>query len=96
MYCQHTKPIRARGHRRRSGSLLIWLAVLVPILAGMVGLVIDSGLLLASYREAQNAADAAALAGAYDLIRGTSNATAVTDATTIVTGASYNLSLIHI
>ena len=92
----HSKTLRSnktlafRHRPRRSGAVLIWCAFLLPVLVGMVGLVIDGGLMMASYREAQNAADAAALAGAYDLIRGTSNATAVTDATTIVTGASYN------
>ena len=74
----------------RSGSVLIWCSLLLPVLVGMVGLVLDAGLMMANYREAQNAADASALAAAYDLIRGTSNATATADATAIVTGASYN------
>ena len=85
----HALP-RFRRRPRRSGSVLIWCALLLPVLVGMVGLVLDAGLMMATYREAQNAADAAALAAAYDLIRGTSNATAKTDATTIVTGSSYN------
>ena len=89
MYRKNAKALRG-DHRRRPGAVLVWCAVLLTLLVSMVGLVIDSGLLMASYREAQNAADAAALAGVYDLIRGDTNATAATDATTFVTGSSYN------
>ena len=45
-------------------------AILLPALLGMVGLVIDGGLLMASYRQVQNAADSAALAAAMDKYRG--------------------------
>jgi Flp pilus assembly protein TadG len=65
-------------------------ALLLPLLLGMVGLAIDGGLLLANYRKTQNAADAAALVAAMDLLRGKSSSTATTNATTYVQGASYN------
>jgi Flp pilus assembly protein TadG len=58
-------------------------ALLLPLLLGMVGLSIDGGLLLATYRQAQNAADAAATAAAMDLLRGKSSSTAQ------ATGATY-------
>jgi hypothetical protein len=50
-------------------------ALLLPVLLGMLGLVIDSGMLMAAYRQTQNTADAAALAAALDLFRGASAGT---------------------
>ncbi len=67
----------------RPGKTLLMFALLLPFLLGMVGLSIDSGLMLATYRQTQNAADAAATAAAYDLYNGKSIATAQT------TGAQY-------
>jgi len=52
----------------------VWLALLLVLLLGMVGLVIDAGLLMATHRQAQNAADAAALAAADDLMYGRATA----------------------
>lgn len=54
---------RSRG-RRRGISLLLFVATL-PIICGTCGLVIDVGQLQARRAQAQRAADAAALAGAY-------------------------------
>jgi Flp pilus assembly protein TadG len=45
------------------------------VLAGMTGLVVDGGLLMVAHRRAQNAADAAALAAALDLLQGSSDVT---------------------
>ena len=55
--------------------------------AGHGGRCIDGGLLMATYREVKNAADAAALAGAYDLLHGVTLVKASSDATTYVKGA---------
>jgi len=63
-------------------------ALLTPPLLGMVGLIIDGGLMLVTYRQTQNAADAAALAAAVDLIHGNSIAIASTTGTTYV--QTYN------
>jgi hypothetical protein len=52
---------RSRGER---GAILVQVAVLLIVLIGMTALVVDYGLLWVSRRQAQNAADAAALAGA--------------------------------
>jgi hypothetical protein len=46
----------------------------------MVGLVLDAGLLLAARRQAQNAADAAAMAAAFDQFKGFSTSTALATA----------------
>lgn len=79
-----------RPGRRRSGKVLVLLALLLPALLGMAGLVIDGGLLMAAQRQAQNAADAAALAAAMDKLRGKADSTATATATTFVKDAQYN------
>ncbi len=58
------RPFTQCPSARRRGALLIWFAVLVPVLVAWVGLTIDTGLLLETKRQTQNAADAAALAAA--------------------------------
>jgi Flp pilus assembly protein TadG len=72
----------------RPGKTLVMFALLLPVLLGMIGLALDGGLLLATYRQTQNAADAAALAAAVDLSKGASNGTAQTVGQNYVT--SYN------
>src|SRR3954454_16353152 len=69
--------------RRRPGKTLVMFALLLPVLLGMVGLVIDCGLLMAAHREAQNAADAAAMAAAMANLTGQGEPRAV--ATALVT-----------
>ena len=76
------------ARRARSGAILVWFALLLTVLLGMVGLVIDAGLLMAAHRQAQNAADAGALAAAKDLMWGKSTGTAAATAATFVT--QYN------
>src|SRR5262249_28003360 len=70
-----TRPMyrpRSPGSRgaKRPGKLLVLFALLLPALLGLLGLVIDGGLVMAAQRQTQNAADAAALAPAFDLLRG--------------------------
>jgi hypothetical protein len=67
---------------------LIWCALMMIVLLGMVGLVIDAGMCMASQRQAQNAADAGALAAAMDKIMGKTDAQARATATTFV--KNYN------
>jgi Flp pilus assembly protein TadG len=81
---------RSNLRRHRQGSLLVWCAFLLVILLGMVGLVIDTGLMLAGYRHAQNSSDAACLAAAHASFRGDSVADAVASGTIFVTDAAYN------
>jgi hypothetical protein len=64
------------------------LALMLPLLLGVTGLVIDGGLLLATQRQAQNAADGGALAAAMRLYRGETTGEAVTAANAYV--QSYN------
>ena len=48
----------------QAAQALAWVAVMVPLFLATVGLAIDGGIVFAARREAQNAADAAARAGA--------------------------------
>jgi Putative Flp pilus-assembly TadE/G-like len=72
-------------HRQRKAKTLVLFCVLSTVLVGWVGLVIDGGLLMAGQRQAQNAADAAAIAGAMDKMRGNTNATALATANNFLT-----------
>jgi Flp pilus assembly protein TadG len=69
---------------RRPGKTLVFFALTLPLLLGMIGLVIDGGLLMASHRQVQNAADAAATAAAMDKFRGATDDAATTTANTFM------------
>jgi len=62
--------VPGRRYASRSGAVLVWFAMLILSLLAVTGLVIDVGFLTAGHRHAQNAADAAAMAAAMDLLRG--------------------------
>jgi len=68
----------------RRGATLVIVAILLPVLLGVVGLVIDAGLLAIARRQARSAADAAALAATQDILRGKSVETASATANTFV------------
>jgi Flp pilus assembly protein TadG len=55
---------RRRPHHRRAGIALIWIAILGMVLVGLAGLALDTGYVMITGHQLQNAADAAALAGA--------------------------------
>ena len=75
----------ASNRRQRAAAILVWFAILLPLLLGMIGLVIDAGLLMASHRHLQNSVDAAALAGAHDLLTGLSESEATATSRQFVT-----------
>lgn len=56
--------LRLRG---QAGQALLWVALMLPLFLAIVGLAIDGGELFAARRQAQNAADAAARAGAQQI-----------------------------
>ena len=64
--------------RRERGQVMMFAALLAPLLLGMTGMAIDLGRVAKNHRDTQNASDAAALAGAGVLLKGgtTSAATA--------------------
>lgn len=69
-----------RMHRHHSGKTLALLAIMLPSLLAVVGLVVDGGLMLSTHRQLQNAIDSGALAGAVDLQSGKSSASATSTA----------------
>lgn len=85
-------PVLPEGMRRRlsgsvdhrSGKVLILLALSLPMLLAMLGLVVDGGLLLAERRSLQTTADAAALRAALRLSQGESAAQAAAAAEDLV------------
>jgi uncharacterized membrane protein len=52
---------------RERGQVLVWTAVLLPLMLVLVGLVFDGGLLWVQYRQARWAADGAAVAAASEI-----------------------------
>lgn len=73
--------VRRNAHRRyqtnrsgERGQAMALFAVMMVALVGMVGLVIDGSNFQENHRKLQNAADAAAMAGAYDLPSNSSQA----------------------
>lgn len=56
-----------RGHRRgQQGAILVLTAFLLPFIIAFTGMAVDFGNLYVQHQKLQNAADAAALAGAYN------------------------------
>lgn len=73
------------------GAVAIIMGLVLPVLIGMVGLAVEVGSWFGERRSLQSAADAAALAGAWDLLSG-SNATVTTSATTYATRNGFSTS----
>src|SRR5947209_1931009 len=81
---------------RRRGSVTAEVAVLTPVLVGIMAFAVDGGMLFQEKRKAQAAADAAALAAATDLYNNwpanngaDSSGTALTCAQTTITSNGY-------
>ncbi|MHB8571599.1 MAG: pilus assembly protein TadG-related protein [Candidatus Dormibacteria bacterium] len=84
--CATAGACRQRGIGRTSerGQTLVLACFLGAALLGAVGLAVDAGMGFARERMAQNAADAGALAAAYDIGVGDSETVATTDAQSVV------------
>ena len=63
-----------QGRLGRRGATAVFVAVSLAALLGMVALAVDVGMLMKVRSDAQRAADAAALAGAQDFLKGTPQA----------------------
>jgi Flp pilus assembly protein TadG len=72
------------GHPKRSGKILVMMAILLPVLCGFAGLVLDSSLLMAGFRNLQHASDAAATEAATTLFNGGTSADATAAAISCV------------
>lgn len=79
-----TKSRLRTRRQRKAGAILVWFALVLPLLLGMTGLVIDGGLLMASHRHLQNSVDAASMAAAKDLLNELSETEARNTATNFV------------
>ena len=66
---RHPTPNPHRSAPRR-GTVAALVALLLPVVVGVMALSLDGGLLYLQRRQAQSTADAAALAGAYQLFNG--------------------------
>ncbi len=77
--CKSLRQIRDL-HSDSSGAVLIYTGFALAVLLGFGGLAVDAGMWYATKRSAQSAADAAAIAGALEVARGSSPATVQTKA----------------
>src|ERR1700758_2708267 len=80
---------RFRAPRR--GMVAVMVAVLMPVVVGVMALSLDGGLLYLQRQKAQSAADAAALAGAYRLYNGSNFSVAQSAAIAIGTQNGYTI-----
>ena len=60
-----------------AGGIFVFAALIAPIILGMAGLAVDTGLWYAAKRLAQSAADASALAGAFEFYRSDGDSDAI-------------------
>ena len=74
----------AKPSAPRSGKVLVLLAILLPSLIGIVGMVIDGGLMMNEHRNLQHAADAASTAAAMNLAQGKTTGVAIATANDVV------------
>ena len=74
-----------QGGAARTGKVLVLFAILLPAMLAVVGLVIDGGMLQATYRRAQQVADAAATSAAYRLSKGGSESAVSDEADRVAT-----------
>ncbi len=75
--------MNGRHRARQRGQAIPLIGLLLVILIGMAGLVVDGGQLTMQYRASQNAADAAALTAAIHLTNGYTETQSTTLATTV-------------
>lgn len=69
--------MRREGQARRPAKALVATAIMLPALCGVIGLVVDAGVLMTTRRQAQTAADAAARAAALERSLGGSDGDAL-------------------
>src|SRR5262245_714675 len=81
---------------RRPGKILVMFVLVLTALLGMLGLVIDTGLMMAAHRRTQSAADSAALAAAMELMRGGTLATDPTSGAVTGTAVDAARQFVHV
>ena len=73
--------------RAEGGAVLVWLAILIPVLLGLGTLAVDMSRLFSLQTQLQNAADALALSGAAEL---NSSSTSITRSTNAINNLVVN------
>jgi hypothetical protein len=84
------RQLKIRNSVRREGKVLVLLAILLPTLLGVAGLVFDGGMMMGRQRDLQHAVDAAATAAARLLRDGNDVASAAALATELIV-SGHNL-----
>jgi len=79
-----TAQTAGRPARNRKANVLVTLAIVLPVIVGFAGLVLDTSILMAERRNIQSVADAAATAAAMSIYQGGTVAAATAQATTCV------------
>jgi Flp pilus assembly protein TadG len=80
----HHRCLGRTPRQRARGKVLVLLVITLPALCGLIGLMIDGGLLFAESRRLQDLADSAATAAAMEKMQGRSNADALAVATKFI------------
>jgi hypothetical protein len=83
--------LKSRSRARR-GTVAVLVALLLPVIIGVTAIGLDGGLLFLQRRQAQSISDAAALAGAYALYKGSTFDTAKSAAIAIGTQNGVTIS----
>lgn len=76
----------------RRGMVMVFVALLMPVIVGAMAMAVDAGVLYLQRRQAQSAADAAALAGAYSLYNGSNFSVAQGAAASVASRNGFTLS----
>ncbi len=76
--------------KKEPGQVLVLIAIAFVALLGFTALAIDGGMVYSDRRQAQNAADAAALAGSLQKAQGQTDAAAVSKAEEVLTTNDFN------
>ena len=77
--------------KNERGSIMVIVALSMAVLLGFAGFAVDFGVMALKKQELQNAADAAALAGGQDRMKGGSVSTATNTANSLITANDINL-----
>lgn len=87
-------PVRREMREASQGQIIVLFAMFSIVMVGMLGLATDLGMAFAQRRTIQNAADAAALAGARQVVKykDTAPTSAYTEANTFATASANRLS----
>ncbi len=86
-----TRHAISRDVTSRRGMVLVMAAVLLPVVVGVMALALDGGLMYLQRQKAQSVADAAALAGAYQMYNGSNFTVAQKSAIAIGTQNGYTI-----